>query len=52
MYNGITELKDVGDQKIDEFETSDALYTFVRQNLDNPALYGEVTRFERAPAMD
>ena len=38
-----TELQDVGDQKIDKFETSEALRTFIRQNLDNEALYGEST---------
>ena len=37
----ITELQDVDDQKIDKFETSEALRAFVRQNLDNDALYGE-----------
>ena len=37
----ITELQDVGDQKIDKFETSEALRAFIRQNLDNDALYGD-----------
>ncbi len=37
----ITELQDVDDQKIDKFETSEALRAFIQQNLHNGALYGE-----------
>ena len=37
----VTELQDIGEQKIDKFETSEALRTFIRQNLDNEALYGD-----------
>ena len=37
----LTELQDVGDQKIDEFETSEALHAFIQQNLFNDALYGD-----------
>ncbi len=36
----LTELNDVGDRRIDKFETSEALYTFIRQNLHNEDLYG------------
>ena len=45
----IQELRDIQPQKINEFESSEALYTFVRQNVDNPALYGEVTSLVRMP---
>ena len=36
----LTELRDVGHQEIDKFETSEALYTFIRHNLNNEDLYG------------
>lgn len=45
----IQELRDVEPEKINEFESSDALLAFVRQHVDNPALYGEATRFVRMP---
>ncbi|HMB92385.1 MAG TPA: hypothetical protein VKP65_16150 [Rhodothermales bacterium] len=45
----IQELRDVEPQKINEFESSEALLTFVRQNVDNPALYGETTSLVRMP---
>ncbi len=37
----LTELQSIGDQDIDKFETSEALYAFIQQNIDNEALYGE-----------
>ena len=37
----VTELQDVDDQKIDDFETSETLRAFIEQNLHNDALYGE-----------
>ncbi len=45
----LTELSDVGDQKIDKFETSEALYTFIRQNLHEEDLYGESMALVKVP---
>ena len=45
----LTELRDVGDQKIDKFETSEALYTFIRQNLHDDDLYGASMALVKVP---
>lgn len=36
----LTELQDVSGRDLDGFKTSQALYTFIRQNLHNADLYG------------
>ena len=45
----LTELQDVGDQEIDKFETSEALYTFIRQNLHDEDLYGTSMALVKVP---
>ena len=39
----LTELRDTSGRDLDGFETSEALYTFIRQNLHNEDLYGAST---------
>lgn len=45
----IQELRSIASQDINAFESSEALLVFVRQNVDNPALYGEAATFVRLP---
>ena len=45
----LTELNDIGDRQIDKFETSEALYTFIRQNLHNEDLYGASMALVKVP---
>ena len=52
IFDGVltlTELNDVGDRQIDKFETSEALYTFIRQNLHNEDLYGASMALVKVP---
>jgi hypothetical protein len=43
----LRDLQDIGSSKIDEFETSEALYNFISTNLDNEDLYGGSYRLVR-----
>lgn len=45
----LTEVGDVNGQDIDTFETSEALYRFIRRNLDEADLYGESMALVRVP---
>ena len=45
----LTELNNVGDRRIDKFETSEALYTFIRQNLHDEDLYGASMALVKVP---
>jgi hypothetical protein len=43
----VTELQDVAGQDLDKFETSEALYAFIRQHVNDEALYGDAMTFRR-----
>lgn len=43
----VTELQDVAGRDLDKFETSEALYAFIRQHMNDDALYGDAMTFRR-----